>query len=76
MFPPDPSVPCHHGTVQNKMAPTSAVLEEKLSGREGKFPLFLDKSLPNLKKKPRRALLEKMWPDKLTVKDVIFNRRL
>ena len=76
MFPPDPSVPCRHGTVQNKMASTSAVLEEKLSGSEGKFSVFLDKSLPNLRKKPRRALLEKMWPDKLTVKDVIFNRRL
>ena len=72
-----PSVPCHHGTVQKKMAPTSsAISEEKLLGSDRKFPVFLDKSLPNLKKKPRRPLLGKMWPDKLAVKDGIFYRRL
>ena len=72
-----PSVPCRHGTVQKKMAPTSsAISKEKLLGSDRKFPVFLDKSLPNLKKKPRRPLLGKMWPDKLAVKDGIFYRRL
>lgn len=49
-----PSVPCQHGTVQNKMAPTlSAISEEKFSGSERKFPVFLDKSLPNFKEETK-----------------------
>ena len=71
------SVPCHHGTVQNKMAPTSsAISAEKLSESERKFLVFFDKSLPNLKKKPKRAPFGKMWPDELVVKDGIFYGRL